>query len=333
MTEEPKPAPLSRRDALRLGAATAAGVVVAKGCSPSEPLSQGKNMLSASSSLESKPRKIIHKTRGNGGGVVTRLMSPSDLGRLLKPFVFLDIFNVPAGPSPMNLETGWHPHSGIATVTVIFDGSGRYAETTGNTGTLPTGGVEWMQAGGGVWHTGEMNPEAAVKGFQLWVALPKDRENAPSSSVYLGPTEVPRKGPARVVLGGVGDAVSPIESPPMNYLAVELRDGERWAYEPPPGHNVAWVSVLDGKLNASGPVSGGELALFEESDDALEFGAQGDTRFVLGSAPKHPHELFLGSYSVHTSADALRQGEVEIRRIGRELSAQGKRSYALQHYG
>ncbi len=291
-------------------------------------------MRSTASHLESKPRKIVHQSRGQGsGGVITRLMSPSDLGRRIKPFVFLDIFNVPPGPSPMRLETGWHPHSGIATVTVIFEGSGRYAETTGNTGVLPPGGVEWMQAGGGVWHTGEMNPDAAVRGFQLWVALPEDQENAPSSSTYLAPTEVPRNGPARVVLGQYGEAVSPIESPPMNYLAVELRDGERWAYEPPSGHDVAWVSVLDGKLNASGPVEGAELAIFEDSDDAVEFVADGDTRFVIGSAPKHPHELFLGSYSVHTSADALARGEDEIRRIGRELSAQGKQSYALQRFG
>lgn len=317
---------MSRRDALKLGVAGAAGVV-AEGCSAAEPLSQDKNMLS-------KPRKVIHKSGGRGdGGVITRLMSPSDLGRLLKPFVFLDIFAVPAGPSPMKLDTGWHPHSGIATVTVMFDGSGRYAETTGNTGTLPNGGVEWMQAGGGVWHTGEMNPEASVKGFQLWVALPEDRENTPSSSIYLSPTDVPRNGPARVVLGQYGEAVSPIDSPPMNYLAVELRDGEHWAYETPAGHDVAWVSVLDGQLDTSETVRAGELAVFEESTDSLEFVAEGETRFVLGSAPKHPHELFLGSYSVHTSADALRRGEAEIRRIGRELSAQGKRSDALQRYG
>jgi hypothetical protein len=44
---------------------------------------------------------------------------------------------------------------------------------------------------------------------------------------------------------------------------------------------------------------------------------------VLGSAPKHPHDLVLGSYSVHTSIEALRQGEAEIRRIGQGLRANG----------
>ena len=43
---------------------------------------------------------------------------------------------------------------------------------------------------------------------------------------------------------------------------------------------------------------------------------EGDTAFVLGSAVKHPHDLVLGHYSVHTSQAALAEGEAEIRRIG-----------------
>jgi hypothetical protein len=36
---------------------------------------------------------------------------------------------------------------------------------------------------------------------------------------------------------------------------------------------------------------------------------------VLGSAVKHPHPLVSGTYSVHTSAAALEQGEREIVRL------------------
>ena len=50
---------------------------------------------------------------------------------------------------------------------------------------------------------------------------------------------------------------------------------------------------------------------------------------MLGSAPLHPHDLVLGNDSVHTNATALEQGEAEIRRIGLQLRAEKKRSYAL----
>jgi hypothetical protein len=71
-------------------------------------------------------------------------------------------------------------------------------------------------------------------------------------------------------------------------------------------------------------VGAGELAVFDESNEPLEFLSQGDTGFVLGSAIKHPHDLVLGYYSVHTSAQALERGEAEIQRIGLRLRAEGR---------
>jgi hypothetical protein len=69
--------------------------------------------------------------------------------------------------------------------------------------------------------------------------------------------------------------------------------------------------------------------VFEESDAAIEFVANGDTSFVLGSAIKHPHDLVTGYYSVHTSAHALERGEAEIRRIGKRLHAAGRLQRAI----
>ena len=64
-------------------------------------------------------RAIAQRTRGITHGPVTRLMSPSDLGAILKPFVFLDLFDH-EGP-PFNGPL--HPHSGIATLTYIAEGA------------------------------------------------------------------------------------------------------------------------------------------------------------------------------------------------------------------
>ncbi len=187
-----------------------------------------------------------------------------------------------------------------------------------------------MRAGNGVWHTGSVEP-GRVKGFQLWVALPPELENGANASHYVLPELVPVEGPARVILGHYGGAKSPIDSPPMTYLSVNLKDGEQWTYHPPAGHTLAFVAVHEGTLRTPSPVPRGELAIFQQSEEPLEFVADGATGFVLGSAAKHRHELALGNYSVHTSAEALRQGEAEIRRIGRELRAAGtlKRSPVL----
>src|SRR5437867_3137496 len=120
--------------------------------------------------LQPPAREIVYRTRGRSHGPITRLVSPSDLGELIKPFVFLDLAAFDDRSAPMNMALGWHPHSGIATVTVMLQGSVQFAETTGRRGVLPAGGIEWMRAGNGVWHTGAPD-EGRVKAFQLWVAL------------------------------------------------------------------------------------------------------------------------------------------------------------------
>jgi redox-sensitive bicupin YhaK (pirin superfamily) len=267
-------------------------------------------------------RRSAYRTQGHTRGPITRLVSPSDLGEVMKPFVFLDLAVFEAGKPRMRVEDFWHPHSGIATVTVMLEGNMYFEETTGRAGSLPAGGVEWMRAGGGVWHTG-MAEGGRTRLFQLWVALPPELENGPSQSQYLMPDDVQSEGPVRVILGTYGKAKSAIDAPPLTYLHVRLQDGERWTYQPPRGHDVAFVAVDQGTLHASTPVSTGEVVVFEHSEQAIDFVAQGKTSFVLGSARRHPHELHLGSYSVHTSAEALQQGEAEIDRIGQELRASG----------
>jgi redox-sensitive bicupin YhaK (pirin superfamily) len=264
-------------------------------------------------------RPIVLRTRGSRHGPITRLVSPSDIGELIKPFVFLDLFDISEGNQP---NFGWHPHSGIATLTLLNKGAVEYEETTGVKGTLAPGGIEWMRAGRGVWHTGAALGQA--KGFQLWIALPEALENAPSQSHYLSADQVPEVKPARIILGSYGRAKSTILAPErINYLDVQLAAGERWVYQPPSDHEVAWLAVSEGAIRTPEPVSAGEFAAFEESNSALNIQAERASRFVLGSAAKHPHELVLGDYSVHTSRAALAAGESEIQRIGNQLAAAG----------
>ena len=268
------------------------------------------------------PRRVTHSTRGRGHGSIVRLVSPSDIGEMIKPFVFLDYFEADPAQAP---AFGFHPHSGIATLTLLLNGQLWYEETTGVKGVIRPGGVEWMRAGGGVWHTGGAEGSERIKGYQLWVALPPDLENGPAQSQYLGSDEFQSHGPARVILGRHGNATSRVAAPEtMNYLDVRLKAGERWRYEPPRDHTVAWIAVHQGSVTTPAQVAKGEIAIFEESNSAIEFEAQGDAGFILGSAIKHPHDLVLGYYSVHTNPDALERGEANIARIGRQLIAEGR---------
>lgn len=265
-------------------------------------------------------RAIRYRTTGSGHGSIVRLMSPGDLGHLVKPFVFLDLFE---GESSFINGMPMHPHSGIATVTVITEGNLRFEDADSGKGMIDYGGVEWMRAGGGVWHGKEMSVGTSkrIQGFQLWVALPPELENATVDSQYLESAAMPEVGPARVILGVYQGVQSPVRAPVgMNYLLVTLRAGESWNYVPPEAHESLWLSVSRGSLSAPSLVMAGEMVVFEPGSGAVTLKAMHeDTVFVIGSAQPHPYELALGNYSVHTNRQALSAGEAKIAEIGVRL--------------
>ena len=283
--------------------------------------------------IVTRPRSIVYRTRGRGHGGITRLMSPSDLGESLKPFVFLDIFNMEKPMlDAMRAGAGMsiHPHSGIATVTVLTEGRMKYDDPASGTGTLAYGGVEWLRAGSGVWHGKELTPDdvPSVQGFQLWVALTPDLENGEPESRYIETQGIPSAGPARVILGEHAGVRSPTPAPAgMNYLLVTLKAGESWTYAPPAGHTVGWLAVAKGTLQADTAVRAGDMVIFEDGEDEItvQAGTDGDAVFVLASAIPHPHELHLGNYSVHTSAQALETGERRIEELRKRMVAAGSR--------
>ncbi len=275
--------------------------------------------------VDTAVRPIVYKTRGRGHGPIVRLMSPGDLGEALKPFVFLDLFG---GKSDFMGSMPLHPHSGIATITVITEGDVRFDDPISGSSTIDYGGVEWMRAGGGVWHGKEMRAGTSptLRGFQLWIALPAALENGPVDSQYIESRHIPNVGPARVVVGQYEGAQSPVRAPDgLNYLLVTLKAGESWTYVPPAGHEVTWVALSRGSVNGA---EEGEMAVFKPGLAPIELtaGADGPATFVLGSAVPHPHDLVTGYYSVHTSPEALAIGEAGIERLRAKLTVDPRTS-------
>jgi hypothetical protein len=123
----------------------------------------------------------------------------------------------------------------------------------------------------------------------------------------------------------MGQVSSPLKAPSsITYLSVRLNAGECWRYDPPADHTVCWVALSTGRLAAPEPVQAGELAIFAPSNEAIDFQAEQETEFVLGSAARHPYELALGHYSVHTSPTSLRAGEQHITEIKLQMQRDGR---------
>jgi redox-sensitive bicupin YhaK (pirin superfamily) len=254
---------------------------------------------------------------------MTRLVGPSDLGRLIKPFVLLYYIAIPPG---MRLPSALHAHSGIASVSMLIDGSLHLRDSQDAPATLEAGGMEWICSGSGIWHGGPSTASGHLRGFQMWLSLPPRLELTEPREQFLLPHEVPQAGPVRVLLGRYAELESPIATPsPMTYLHVRLGAGERWRYEPPRDHDVLWVALYSGSLEAGRAAVGeGEVVIFEEGKQPVDFVANGPCGFVLGSALRSPYDLVESFNSVHTSADALQRAQAQIGVLADRLREQGR---------
>jgi redox-sensitive bicupin YhaK (pirin superfamily) len=77
-----------------------------------------------------------------------------------------------------------HPHTGLQTVSWLFDGTLEHRDSAGNHVVVRPGELNLMTAGRGISHTEDSTADTTVlHGAQLWVALPEDsRHTEPAST-------------------------------------------------------------------------------------------------------------------------------------------------------
>ncbi|MEP2771983.1 MAG: pirin family protein [Fulvivirga sp.] len=256
-------------------------------------------------------RAINYRSKGHGHhGMITNLVSPSGIGNAIKPFVFLDYIH---GIPPEGAGFGWHPHAGIATFTYYIEGGSDLEESTGNKVSFRAGDIEYLQAGSGAWHKGMLLKDQPTLGFQLWISLPPELETADAKSVYVTSDKIRGNDRFKVLLGAYEELKSEIIPPnDMNYLDVSLKPGEKWTYMP-----------YEGQLSGERIASVGELIVFEEGNQPVEFSSDHSASFLLGSAKKFEHELVLGRGAIHTSKANLEASQNKINKIYSDLIRKG----------
>ena len=308
--------PMNRRDALKqIGAGMLAGAAASH--LASDASADDAARPTATRTPQRKPA-FVH--RGSGNGAIRAMISTQKLRDRLKPFVFLDHFDV-RSRRPWGFP--FHPHSGVATFTYPYTADLDHKDTGGNRGVLRKDGVQWMAAGGGVWHEEYYQPSSGqVEGLQLWLVLPPDMENGPVRYQAADASELPQVGNTKVLAGAFGEARSPVVTPyPFNYFDVKLKPGTTWRFTPPKGHDVAWAYTASGGGNVSGrAVGAGHLVVFDrtEGEVVITAGKQ-PLRFAFASAKQTPWPVVVGRGSMHTSREALQKGHARIQQIGRSL--------------
>ncbi|RYU09469.1 pirin family protein [Nocardioides iriomotensis] len=160
-----------------------------------------------------------------------RRVLPNKTRRMVGAWCFLDHY----GPDDVKTTGGmWvppHPHTGLQTVTWLFEGLGRHTDSLGSHQLIRPGQLNVMTAGHGICHA-EVSPDDAPRllhGVQLWVCLPDAvRDSTPPDFTHLAdlPTYTEGGVTLKVLVGELAGEVSPAPAfTPLVGAEIRLRPG------------------------------------------------------------------------------------------------------------
>ncbi|HBI01658.1 MAG TPA: pirin family protein [Flavobacterium sp.] len=140
---------------------------------------------------------IEERSRDIGDFLVGRIL-PFRKKRMVGPFIFIDHM----GPTELGpekyMDVDQHPHIGLATLTFLLEGAVMHEDSLGTKVKIQPGSVNWMVAGSGVTHT-ERTPQElrngnifTMHGYQIWVALPKEKEFMQPEFHHFDSNELPQ---------------------------------------------------------------------------------------------------------------------------------------------
>ncbi|MFZ1912965.1 MAG: pirin family protein [Propionicimonas sp.] len=160
------------------------------------------------------------------------------LPSLRRSFVGAWCFADHYGPEPgACMDVPPHPHTGLQTVSWLFDGEVEHRDSGGVHAMVRPGEVNLMTSGHGIAHS-EVSPERGLlHGVQLWVVLPEASKDLVREFQHHVPEVVDDRGVrARVLIGSLAGASSPVHTQtPLLGAEVVLAPGATWEIAVDPG--------------------------------------------------------------------------------------------------
>lgn len=110
---------------------------------------------------------------GGPRAMTVRRTLPQRQRSLIGPWCFVDHYGPDDVAHTGGMDVAPHPHTGLQTVSWLFEGAIEHIDSGGNTGTVLPAEMNLMTAGAGICHS-EVSPmhTQRLHGVQLWLALP-----------------------------------------------------------------------------------------------------------------------------------------------------------------
>lgn len=273
-----------------------------------------------------RQRKVTKTTPArattDGAGVKINRLSGLSAELPMNPFLMLDEIR---SDSKDDFIAGFppHPHRGFETVTYMREGGFSHKDSMGNTGTISTGGAQWMTAGSGVIHSEMPIAETdRMHGFQFWLNLPaSEKMQAPAYRDIQGDEVVTLDhGPAhiRLIAGNLTvedaiiDGVVTGKTTQALIADVTIPAGETTPVQLPPDLKVQFY-VYQGSVNVDdASIPRGHLAHLSDGDQLTLSAIEDSGLLLFGGQPIDEPVAHHGPF-VMTTQQEIQQAIADYR--------------------
>ena len=224
-------------------------------------------------------RSVKLNTRVN---IEVRRTIPNRKLRTIGAFCFVDYF----GPTDQTeaMVVAAHPHTGLQTVTWLFEGEVEHRDSLGSVQLIKPGQLNLMTAGKGISHSElSKKTDGRLHGIQLWVALEdKDRFINPSFEHVSENQQLAKEGmKLKVFMGELMGVSSPAKLYSKLVAAeIELQPGEHTIDVNPEFEH--GLLMVEGEFESEGEMlKEAELVYFEAGQQQIEISVKTKTKLVL----------------------------------------------------
>ena len=261
---------------------------------------------------------IIEERAADIGNFLVGRLLPFREKRAVGPFVFLDHMGPAKLKDYQNLDVPPHPHIGLSTLTYLFEGSILHRDSLGTEMEITPGAVNWMTAGKGVVHS-ERTPEylrttdKSLHGLQIWVALPKEKENIEPSFVHVEAKDIPEwqqdNVTIKLIAGEAFGKKSPVPVYSPLYL-IEIKSTYKATLNI--GNDLFGESamyILEGEIINDGNTYSSKQILVAKESSLCQFEMAENTTIYIFGGVAFPEEHFIYWNFVHSDKAVIEQAK------------------------
>jgi redox-sensitive bicupin YhaK (pirin superfamily) len=236
----------------------------------------------------------------------------------MSPFFLMDYnskWNVP--PSDRQRGVGVHPHRGFETVSIAYHGRIAHHDSSGNSGVIGEGDVQWMTAASGVLHKEYHEKEFSKNGglfqmVQLWVNLPAKCKMTPAKYQAIENKEMGKfsldggKGTIEIIAGEYNGVKGPAFTfTPMHVFNAKLAKGATADFIFPSTYNTGFL-IIEGEVTVNGgePVPEDSFIYFDRKGTDVHLAAlKKSTILILSGEPINEPIASYGPFVMNTEQE------------------------------